>query len=264
MDTSDTSHKPATVDPRVPSPVLRAPGRGHASNFGYSWHLFEGVRTSETDLTWDPVHAAWRAHHPEDHLDEGVPCARCSTPAGAVKVGEVVSRKFTAWDTWADTAGTHLCQPCTWGYRTAQLRSSVYLVTWHRIAPTAQALDTAGLRQVLAAGGLGSQAALSLPLRAGRKHVLPVARFGQVCVDGANITWSKGDARRLLLVERLRDAGIPARAFYDPVPPWRALHGCEDPLEMLTDWQELGTWRQGRLWLEAALAATHPTTAAAA
>ena len=86
----------------------------------------------------------------------------------------------------------------------------------------------------------------------------------QVCVDGANITWSKGDARRLLLVERLRDAGIPARAFYDPVPPWRALHGCGDPLEMLTDWQELGTWRQGRLWLEAALTATHPTTAAAA
>ena len=33
---------------------------------------------------------------------------------------------------------------------------------------------------------------------------------------------------------------------------------------MLTDWQELGTWRQGRLWLEAALTATHPTTAAAA
>lgn len=205
------------------------------------------------------MHAAWRAEHPDVDLAAGGQCARCAGAAGAIPVEQVVSRKFTAWDTWSAVDADLLCPPCAWSYRTTRLRSQVLLITCDPDFPTSTALDPSGLRQALA-GPVPSHVAVSLPLRAGRKHVLPVAGLGQVCVDGTNIAWSPGDAHRLDLVAHLRSTGAPARAFYDPAPPWGPLSRSTDPTRVLDFWAELEPWRASRVWLEAALAATHPTS----
>lgn len=213
---------------------------------------------------WDPVHAAWRATHPDTVLDEGNDCARCANAAGSVKVSDVVSRKFTAWDTWHDTGASHLCLACTWGYRTSELRAHTLLITWQPERSTFRRLEGGELLAVLRQGPLEVQSLISLPLRAGRRHVLPIARFGQVCVDGTNISWSDGDARRLELVQWLRTQGVPWRAFTEPVPPWRTVAKAQDPMGVLDAWAEMTGWRESGVWLEAALAATHPQAAQAA
>lgn len=175
-----------------------------------------------------------------------------------IPVGEVVSRKFTAWDTWSAIDADLLCPPCAWSYRAPRLRSQTLLITCDRDSPSSTALDPAGLREALT-GPLPLHITVSLPLRAGRKHVLPVAALGQVCVDGTNIAWSLGDAHRLNLVAHLRSVGVPSRAFYGLVPPWGALSHSKDPARVLDSWTELEPWRASRVWLEVALAATHPT-----
>lgn len=201
---------------------------------------------------------AWQAHHPTDQQVPGSDCARCACAAATTKVSEVVSRKFTAWDTWADPASPRLCSACTWGYRTTQLRAETFLVTRPPRGPGCQPLTPPDLLEVLLEGPVPSDCLISLPLRAGRRHVLPTARFGQVCLDGTNLSWSTGDARRLQLVAHLRSEGVPWTAFTEPAPPWRALRQCNDPNQMLHSWDELAAWRQSGLWLQTALAATHP------
>lgn len=215
-------------------------------------------------LPWDPVHTAWRAQHPAHDLPAGQDCARCASAAGTVACRDVVSRKFTAWDTWVDPSAPRLCPACVWGYRTTELRAEPLLVTWHPTAPSCHRLAPAGLLEVLSCGHLPASSLVSVPLRAGRRHVLPTAAFGQVCVDGTNITWSSGDARRLELVDRLRRAGVGWSAFTDPVPPWRVVSSSSDPVALLTRWEELAPWRESGLWLQVALSATHPARARAA
>lgn len=207
---------------------------------------------------------AWQAHHPKDQQVLGSDCARCACAAATIKVGDVVSRKFTAWDNWADPASPRLCLACAWAYRTTQLRAGTFLVTRPPRGPSCQPLTPPDLLEVLLEGPVPSDCLISLPLRAGRRHVLPTARFGQVCLDGTNLSWSTGDARRLHLVAQLRSEGVPWTAFTDPAPPWRALRRSSDPSQMLHSWEELAAWRESGLWLQAALAATHPSATRAA
>lgn len=207
---------------------------------------------------WDPVHVAWRAAHPDDSLEDGSDCARCADAAGIVKVSDVVSRNFTAWDTWQDIDANYLCRACTWGYRTRDLRADTLLASWRVDRPLLRRLEGSELFALLRCEPLEAQSLISLPLRAGRRHVLPVARFGHVCVDGTNITWSHGDARRLELVQQLRTDGVSWRAFTEPAPPWRAVSTSPEPTRIMDAWDELSAWRASGVWLEAALAATHP------
>lgn len=203
------------------------------------------------------MRTAWRAEHPHEELPAGGQCARCADGAAAIPVSAVVSRKFTAWDTWMAPHADLLCPPCAWSYRTPALRAQALLVVCDRDSPSSTALDPDGLRQALGSP-VPSRATISLPLRAGRKHVLPAARLGQVCVDGTNISWSPGDAQRLAVVADLRGAGAPARAFHDPAPPWGVLSRSKDPARVLSCWDQLEPWRASQVWLEVALAATHP------
>lgn len=202
----------------------------------------------------DPVHAAWGAHHPQAALPPGRDCARCAAAGGIAPVRTVVSKKFTAWDTWADPNASSLCEACSWGYRTPSLRADTLEVTPTSCRP----LSPAGLYELLTRGPLPAGTLVSLPLRAGRRHVLPTAEFGRVCLDGTNITWSEGDTRRLRLVHQLRHAGVPWNAFTEPAPPWRAVTRSDDPTRLLHSWEQLTPWRENGLWLQAALAATHP------
>lgn len=215
---------------------------------------------------WDTVHAAWRASHPShpplpppaDHA-----CARCASAGGQVAVREVVSKKFTAWDSWADPQAALLCTACAWGYRTRDLRADALMIVWDDAEPACRRVDAHELAAALE-GPLPAHVALSVPLRAGRRHVLPVTEFGRVCVDGTNVTWSVGDARRLGLVQQLRRQGVPWRSFTEPTPSWRAVSSSPDPQAMLQAWDELRAWRASGVWLQVALAATHPVRSRAA
>lgn len=202
----------------------------------------------------DPVHAAWKAHHPQASLPPGQDCGRCGNAEGATPVRVAVSKKFTAWDTWADPNASSLCPACSWGYQTASLRADTLEVT----PASCRALTPSSLYDLLCRGPLRGDTLVSLPLRAGRRHVLPTAQFGRICLDGTNLTWSEGDTRRLRMVHQLRGVGVPWTAFTDPTPPWRALARSDDPAGLLGSWEQLSPWRENGLWLQVALAATHP------
>ena len=110
-------------------------------------------------------------------------CARCGHATTAMTpVGQVISRRFTGYESWTNLAGRHLCQVCVWVYRHRPLRSEVHIVT--RSPATLQAANPSLLRQVLAAP-VGADTLVIVPLRPGRKHLLPDARWGFVVGLGA-------------------------------------------------------------------------------
>lgn len=210
----------------------------------------------------DPTTAAWLAAGPPgagidpDHEGE---CARCRRHGALVKSHRVVSTQFTGYDTWSRPDGRGLCPSCTWVYREKRLRARPHLIT--REPSSLIELTLPQLRAHLSAP-LNADQALSAPLRAGRRHVLPTATWGRVCVDGTPIPWTPTDAALIEVVERLRGRGISWRAFSDPTPPWAPLSRLpgEDQAKTLSDWQELAPWRDPTraLWLRLALLATTP------
>lgn len=203
---------------------------------------------------------AWAASgcsQPQDAGERGR-CARCLITAALTPVGLVVSNKFTGIADWADPRGLGLCPACTWGYRTTALRRQMLLVD--RIRTELTQLEPAQLYVLLRAPEpLGAHLAVSLPL-VGRKHVLPAAQWGRICVDGTTIPWSAQDAGRLARVAALRSAGVAAARLAEDAPPWSAVRSATTAgrVEVLEHWQALEPWRRRRLWLDVAIAVTHP------
>lgn len=174
-------------------------------------------------------------------------------------MGEVVSNKFTGIADWADPRGSGLCPACAWGYRTVELRRQMLLVD--RAHTAVAVLEPAQLYELLSAPvDLRADQAVSLPL-AGRKHVLPAAQWGRVCVDGTPIPWTAQDADRLTRVAALRAAGVAAVRLTEDAPPWPVVRSADPAgrVEILEHWQALQPWRRRRLWLDVAIAVTHPT-----
>lgn len=212
----------------------------------------------------DPALAAWLAAGgpgaglDPDHDGE---CARCRRHDDLIRSHRVVSTQFTGYDTWSRPDGRGLCQPCTWVYREKRLRARPHLIS--RDQPGLVELTLPQLRTHLSAP-LNTGQALSAPLRAGRRHVLPTAAWGRACVDGTPIPWTWTDVALLEVVERLRGRGISWRAFSDPTPPWAPLSRLPggEQAETLADWQELAPWRDPTraLWLRLALLATSSVT----
>jgi len=206
----------------------------------------------------DPLSAAWLAHGSPPALDAASNgrCARCARQAPLVPVRRVVSRSFTGFDGWVDPAAGGLCSGCTWGYRTTSLRESPYLVTK---APSAVALTAAELARVLGAP-LSMDRAVTVPARAGRKHVLPAARWGRVTLDDVPLPWEEADVDRLALVARLRAEGVSSRELTAPAPPWRLIQHADGPSRnrLLDGWERLGPWRRRPVWMTLATIATQP------
>jgi hypothetical protein len=169
----------------------------------------------------------------------------------------VVSRVFTAFDDWHNPSASGLCPACTWGYRAPGLRSRAHLVTE---APQLRQLTHRGLQQLLAAA-VPAHVALIVPLRPGRKHLVPEARWGRVTVEDTQLSWGAADATRLAVVRRLRAAGFGPRMLTDPAPSWSVLRHLPpaDRADTLRDWAALDGWRRRRPWLEVALHATTVT-----
>jgi len=188
-------------------------------------------------------------------------CARCATSAPLVPVRDVVSKVFTGFDGWADPAGRGLCAACAWGYSTPSLRAVPHLVT--REPATMRELGRAEAGALLTTGALGADSALVVPLRPGRKHILPTAAWGRVTVDDAQLPWTDHEAHLLGVVVRLRDLGFGSRMLAEPAPAFQVMTGLDPALwgEVMTVWSELAPWRvPAGPWLPLALHLTIPTT----
>lgn len=208
--------------------------------------------------TMDPLRTAWVASgSPPATQTSGLgACARCLTDAPLTPVGRVVSENFTAYDSWAHPAGRGLCAACAWAYTTPALRNTSHRVD--REPGHLQPLDRPATFAVLRRGPLTLDTALAVPLRAGRKHVLPLAKWGNVQVDEITLTWSSSDAARLGHVAALRIAGAPRAAFFDKAPPHRILKpaGTFTLTHAHDLWNQLTPWRDSPPWMQLALHVT--------
>lgn len=213
----------------------------------------------------DVVTAGWmgaRGPLPPD-LSETGSCARCGQPGRLTRKAAVVSKNFTAFDRWSQASGRGLCPACTWGYRTEGLRQHPHLIA-HAPAKL-RCLTVLELGQVLTRP-LDRQSALVVPLRRGRRHLVPDASWGQVTVDGTSLPWTRADVGRLEVMRELRNLGFGSRSFSDPAPPIAVLRRLPSKAwpDVILKWAELQPWRQRDLWLRLGLAATDDTVAAAA
>ena len=189
-----------------------------------------------------------------DDAGEG-PCARCGAPHGRVPVAGVVSRVFTGTDSWTQPAGHLLCRACAWAYSAPRAREAIRHV--FRAPAAVRELTIAQAYGELSRGGLEASASMVVPIRPGRRHLLPHAQWGRIATDHGCFAWSDADADRLQAVQRLRDAGVRMAAFTDAVAPWTVIVGARargDLTQVLGDWESLRPWRAGAMspWLELA------------
>lgn len=206
----------------------------------------------------DPVKAAHRSlcgvPHPQQPTSP-TRCARCADQDADQLVTAVVSAAFTGFDSWLNPRGKHLCAACAWAYRTSALRMHAYYVT---TTPACSQLTPSQLFATLAAGAVPAGTAVSVPLRPGRKHLVPHLEWGTVRVDDLNLVWTPADAVRLITLRQLRDVGFGPRSFTHPSPPWDVLRrqAAGDWAALQEAWATLDPWRTTKVWLALGLVAT--------
>lgn len=203
----------------------------------------------------DVLTAAWtaagqpRSQTPTSTVDR---CARCGLSAELVSTRQVVSKVFTAFDGWADPSGPGLCPPCCWSYAHPDFRLRPHLVSQQ---PALTALGLTQACALLSAGPLDPTCALTIPLRPGRKHLIPASQWGQVTLDDVALPWRHLDAAGLRTVARLRGLGFGTRMLAEPAPAWSILHRHprDEWLAISADWARLQRWRPTSPWLSLAL-----------
>jgi hypothetical protein len=135
------------------------------------------------------------------------------------------------------------------------------------MVPTYVTADPAGLTHptlavltALLQAALPPAAAVALPLKPGRKHVLPGAQWGRVATGDACLPWTGQDAHRLKVMLRLRDDGFGSRMLAAPAPPFPVLRRLprRRQVAVLQDWAALEAWRARRPWLDLAARLTAP------
>lgn len=178
-------------------------------------------------------------------------CARCGADGLTTAVRELVSGNFTAWDGWVNPSGVGLCGPCAWAYREPCLRALPTLVR-----ETGPGLGHPGRGDLpgLLSRPAGPAATLIIPLRPGRKHLLPGAQWGRVVIDDAALPWGPADAARLQAMLRLRQAGFGTRMLSAAAPAYPVLRRLPPAgrAAALSDWDMLRDWRARPLWLRLA------------
>lgn len=192
------------------------------------------------------------------HADPGEDrCARCAATSVTVSpASAAVSRTFTGFDSWKCPAERGLCAPCVWAYRTPAWRRDIHRVTTD---PGVDRLSPVKLGQILSAP-LSVEVAVIVPLRPGRKHVLPHARWGEVAVDDVSLPWRSSDVALFAAVRRLRSAGFGVRDLREPSPPFQRMQtiaGRRWPA-VLSDWEILAPMRPMSVWWELAMRASTP------
>ena len=208
----------------------------------------------------DVLTAAWTAAgRPLPAVPAGAGrCARCSTSStGLTPVRQVLSTSFTGYDTWDDPGRGGLCPACTWGHTTPALRATAHHLT--RTGPRLRPLSRPALAARLGAP-LSCDEALVVPLRPGRKHLLPDATWGRITLDDLTLPWTPQDVIRLQAVRRLRQAGFGSRMLTAPAPAWTVVHRLPAARRtaVMDDWSRLQVWRDRPPLLAFALHATVP------
>lgn len=150
-----------------------------------------------------------------------------------------------------------LCEVCVWTYRYPPLRNSSHVVS--RAPAALRAVSGPDLRRVLSAP-LASDIAVIVPLTPGRKHLFPVARWGQITVDDGHLTWGPLDAQWLSVMCALRGLGFQEDELRMRVPTFRTLQGLPpNYLASVTeDWKRLESWRAAPPWFEVGARASRP------
>lgn len=208
--------------------------------------------------------AAWTSSSTPDDIDASGrfgQCARCATTAGLVPTREVISKAFTGFDGWADPSGGGLCAVCAWGYSTPSLRAVPHLVS--RDPAGMHELSRDGAGEFLASGPLDVDHALVVPLRPGRKHLLPTATWGRVVIDNAQLPWNVREVHLLRTVTELRALGFGSRMLTEPAPPYQVMSKLPPASwsRVLHAWDELAQWRAAASpWMALALHVTAPST----
>lgn len=194
-------------------------------------------------------------------------CARCGTETEQLTLAtgrRIVSEQFTAYDGWHNpSAGRGLCPPCTWALTAPALRQHPHLVT-RAATPVLKQLTRVELADLLTTS-IGPSAALIVPLRPGRKYLMPEATWGHVTTDETRLPWTVPDTLRLAALQRLRGVGFGSRMLTADAPPWPAFRNipADQWPQVLTDWELLKPWRARQPWLDLALhATTQPRSAA--
>lgn len=184
-------------------------------------------------------------------------CARCGLAVHtSVPVTATVSRTFTGFDGWVDPHGARLCVACGWMYRSPSLRSSMHLVTQR---PDLEILSPQRLGEILTRA-VPSHWAVVVPLRPGRKHVLPQTQWGRVAVDDAALRWGEHETVTLAAMRRLRESGFRVRALLKPYPDVTELQRVprSEWVGVIEDWCRLTEWRRAPLWWAVGVRATTP------
>ncbi len=186
-------------------------------------------------------------------------CARCGDITGLGPVRDAISKTFTAFDGWCNPNGRGLCPPCSWGYATVGLRQAPRLVSRRPIG--FEVLTRPATLAILTGGAIGKDVALTVPLRPGRKHLMPEATWGGVRVDDGHLTWREQDARMLRVVVELRSLGFGSRMLTQPAPPFSALTRLPPQTwqSVINMWEELAVWRTAdNPWLPLAVHVSTP------
>ena len=213
----------------------------------------------------DVLHAAWRGRGmptPAGLTFAAGRCARCDTSGPVTPAGDVVSAKWTGWSSWRTAADPALCAACSWAYGTLELRAGAYLITDE---PSVTALAPDALLDVLA-GPLNPGCSVVLPLHRNRKHVLPEARWGRLCIDDVALEWTTDDADRVRAMNRLRRLGFSTTSMSRSAPPFSTLRmqTTGSYVDVLRWWDQLRPWRPDTPWFAAAALATGLANQAAA
>ncbi|QYB00668.1 hypothetical protein I1A62_00645 (plasmid) [Rhodococcus sp. USK10] len=214
------------------------------------------MTAAPSDVVWAAYTAAVGIPEHAEPADRVAGCARCGHATTVmIPVGQVISRRFTGFESWTNLAGRRLCQVCVWVYRRRPLRVDAHVVT--RDPATIRAASPALLHQVLSTP-INADTAVIVPLRPGRKHLLPDASWGQVTVDDAGLTWAAADADRLTVMRRLRGHGFTEMMLRQDTPAYPVLSRlpAEQWPQLLDDWHSLGVWRQAGPWFEVGLRAS--------
>ncbi len=206
---------------------------------------------------------AWRAAGAPLRSDIALAaiCARCGRSAELTPARHAVSKSFTGYEDWVDPSGHGLCPTCCWAYSTESLRLRAHLVTADPISLAA--LTKTEVVEHLQRGALEAGYAVIVPLRPGRKHLMPAAVWGRVTIEDAQLSWSAADATRLTTVAKLRSLGFGTRMIAAPAPAYSTLRRlpAQDWAQVISWWGELDPWRTvDSPWLALALHVTIPTT----
>lgn len=169
---------------------------------------------------------------------------------------QVISRRFTAYDDWIQPGG-ELCQVCAWGLAGTGLRSSILQISLSQL----RELDGSTLADLLGRP-VDENTAVILPLRPGRKHLLPSARWGHVVVDDVAVRW--GGAEVVLRAEMawLRARGLSVSMIYDGNPDAGILRRVptDELPDVLESLERVRHWRRSPQWQIAVRASTSSST----